>query len=160
MAESAKLIEKLQKRLQILEDKDALATLLNRYCNIADAKDWQGYADTYTDDGIMTFESWGDVVGKEEIRKASSAENIFEGLQHSMTNMQFEVDGSDTATGTAYLWFAATPETAKPETHYSFGGPYKFEFRKTSGGWRISRMRLKKIWAQGKDTKGVFGGSA
>ncbi len=157
MSDSTSIIQQLQKRLQILEDKDALATLLNRYCNIADARDWQGYANTYTEDGIMTFESWGDVVGRDAIKKASSAENIFEGLQHSMTNMQFEVDGSDKATGTAYLWFSATPETSKPEVNYSFGGPYKFEFKRTHEGWRISRMRFKKIWAQGKDTKGVFG---
>jgi len=157
MADTAKTIESLQKRVQILEDREALTALLNHYCNIADAHDWEGYANCYIDDAVMTFESWGDIKGKKEITKASSAEQIFEGLQHSMTNMQFQVDGSDKATGTAYLWFCATPETSKPEVHYAFGGPYKFEFVRTSDGWRISRMRLKKIWAQGKDTKGVFG---
>ena len=160
MADHMKLIGQLQKRLQILEDKEALSTLLNRYCNIADAKDWEGYADTYVPEGaVMTFESWGDIVGKKAIAKAASAEQVFEGLQHTMTNMQFEVDGSDTATGTAYLWFCATPETNKPEINYAFGGPYKFDFARTSQGWRISRMRLRKIWAQGKDTRGVFGGT-
>lgn len=144
----------------MLEDKDSLATLLNHYCNVADAKDWKGYADTYIDEGaIMTFESWGDTVGKEDIAKAASAEQIFEGLQHTMTNMEFEVDGSDKATGTAYLLFFATPETAKPEINYGFGGPYKFEFQRTSKGWKISKMRLRKLWALGKDTKGVFGGA-
>ncbi|RFU29319.1 hypothetical protein B7463_g7003, partial [Scytalidium lignicola] len=158
MTDPVKLVEQLQRRLQILEDKDALTTLLNRYCNIADAKDWQGYADCYVEDAVMTFESWGDVVGRDAIRKASSAEQIFEGLQHSMTNMEFKVDGSDRATGSSYLWFCATPETAKPGINYAFGGPYKFEFIRTNDGWRISRMRLRKIWAQGEDTKGVFGG--
>lgn len=151
------IIQQLQKRLQLLEDKDALATLLNTYCTTADAHDWTAYANTYIDEGaIMTFESWGDIAGKENIAKAASAEQIFEGLQHTMTNMEFQVNG-DKATGSAYLWFCATPETAKPEMHYAFGGPYRFEFQRTSKGWRISHMRLKKIWAQGKDTKGVFG---
>lgn len=157
MTSQSQLIDHLQKRLQILEDKDALTALLNRYCNIADQKDWEGYANTYTDNGVMTFESWGDIVGKAAIAKTASAEQIFEGLQHSMTNMQFEVDGSDRATGTAYLWFCATPETANPGINYAFGGPYKFEFARTNQGWRISRMRLRKTWAMGKDTKGVFG---
>jgi hypothetical protein len=160
MADQNKITEQLQSRLQILEDKEALATLLNRYCNIADAKDWQGYADTYIDEGaIMTFESWGDIVGKENIARTASAEQVFEGLQHTMTNMQFQVDGSNKATGTAYLWFCATPETSKPEVHYAFGGPYKFDFQRTDKGWRISRMRLRRIWAQGTDTKKVFGSS-
>ncbi|EXJ63551.1 uncharacterized protein A1O5_11312 [Cladophialophora psammophila CBS 110553] len=157
MTDQSKIIEQLQARLQLLEDKDALATLLNQYCTTADAHDWKGYADTYIDEGaIMTFESWGDIVGKDKIAKAASAEQIFEGLQHTMTNMQFQVDG-DKAKGTAYLWFCATPEIAKPEIHYAFGGPYSFDFKRTSKGWKISYMRLKKIWAHGKDTKGVFG---
>lgn len=153
-------MEDIQKRLQILEDKDELQTLLNRYCNIADAKDWDGYANCYIDDGaVMTFESWGDIVGKEAIKKAASAEQRFAGLQHTMTNMQFQVDGSDKAKGTAYLWFCATPDTSKPEVNYAFGGPYQFEFMRTKEGWRIARMRLRKIWAMGKDTEEVFGGA-
>ena len=151
-------LQSILKRLQILEDKDQLTTLLNSYCTIADSKDWEGYAGTYIDEGaIMTFESWGDVHGKENIAKAASAEQQFEGLQHTMTNMEFRVDGSDKASGTAYLWFCATPETAKPEINYAFGGPYRFEFQRTPKGWRISHMWLRKIWAQGKDTRGVFG---
>ncbi|OAL25786.1 hypothetical protein AYO20_10341 [Fonsecaea nubica] len=158
MADQSDMIARLESRLKILEDRQQLQTLLNRYCTIADAKDWKGYADTYIDDGaIMTFESWGDVVGKENIAKTASAEQVFDGLQHTMTNMEFAVDGSDRATGTAYLWFCATPDTSKPEIHYAFGGPYRFEFQRTAKGWRISHMWLKKIWAQGKDTKGVFG---
>ena len=158
MADQTIIIEQLQNRLRILEDKDALQTLLNTYCTTADAKDWKGYAGTYIEDGaIMTFESWGDVVGRDAILKTASVESQFEGLQHTMTNMEFKVDGSDNATGTAYLWFCATPETSKPEIHYAFGGPYRFEFKRTTQGWRISHMWLKKIWAQGTDTKKVFG---
>ena len=154
MADQAALISQLQKRIEILEDKEALAALLDRYCNTADVRDWEGYPNTYIDDVVMTFESWGDTVGK-----AASAESVFEGLQHMMANMQFEVDGSDKATGTAYLWFCATPETSRPEINYSFVGPYRFEFVRTSEGWRISRMRLRRTWAHGQDTKKVFGPS-
>jgi hypothetical protein len=156
MADSAEIIKRLEARLRILEDKDELTALLNRYCNIADAKDWDGYANTFAEDGIMTFEEWGDIKGRKDIAKAASAEQRFAGLQHSMTNMQFEVDGSDKAAGTSYLWFAATPNTKEPEVNYAFGGPYKFEFQRAARGWEIKKMRLKKIWAQGQDTEGVF----
>lgn len=157
MADQAKYIEKLEKRLQILEDKDQLASLLNRYCYIADARDWKGYSETFIEDGSMNYESWPSVRGREAIAKAASAEDIFEGLQHSMTNMQFEVDGSDKATGRAYLWFAATPKTSKPEDNYAFGGPYHFQFVRTSEGWKISRMQLQKVWSIGHDSLKVFG---
>jgi len=156
MSSATELIQSLLQRLQILEDKDALTSLLNRYCNTADAKDWEGYAGTFTEDGKMTFEEWGTTSGRKEIAKAAGVEGRFAGLQHSMTNMQFAVDGSDTATGTAYLWFCATPDTKNPGIHYAFGGPYKFEFRRGTAGWEITNMRLKKIWAMGQDTEGVF----
>lgn len=156
MANTTSLIESLQKKLQILEDKDALTSLLNRYCNIADEKDWDGYAATFAEDGNMTFEEWGTVSGRKDIAKAASAEQRFDGLQHSMTNMEFVVDGSDIATGTSYLWFCATPDTKNPGINYAFGGPYKFKFRRGSTGWEITSMRLKKTWAMGQDTEGVF----
>lgn len=157
MADQAEYIARLEKRLRILEDKEELGSLLNRYCYIADMKDWKGYSETFTVDGSMHYESWPEVRGREAIAKAASAETIFEGLQHSMTNFQFEVDGSDRATGRSYLWFAATPKTSQPRDNYSFGGPYNFDFVRTPEGWRISKMRLRKIWANGHDSLKVFG---
>lgn len=150
-------LEALQKRLQLLEDKEALATLLNRYCNTADAHQWDDFAGCFTADGILGFENWGDVTGRDKIAAiARNAEDRFQGLQHSMTNMQFTIDG-DTAQGTAYLWFAATMDTSKPREHHAFGGHYKFAFRRGSEGWSITRMELKKIWSQNDDTEKVFG---
>jgi hypothetical protein len=159
MANTTELIQSLQRRVQTLEDKDALISLLNRYCNIADEKDWEGYARTFAEDGKMTFEEWGTVSGRANIAKAASVEQRFEGLQHSMSNMQFNMDGSDTATGTAYLWFCATPDTKNPGINYAFGGPYKFEFHRGGSGWEITSMKLRKTWAMGQDTEGIFSAS-
>ncbi|KAH7129696.1 hypothetical protein B0J13DRAFT_563248 [Dactylonectria estremocensis] len=150
-------IGSLLERLQLLEDKDALATLLNRYCNMADDHKWDEFADCFIPDGVLGFEKWGEVVGRDKIAAISGgAEDRFQGLQHSMTNMNFTVNG-DEASGTCYLWFAATMDTSKPHEYHAFGGPYKFNFKRTPEGWRISRMQLKKIWAQNEDTQKVFG---
>ncbi|KAH6972759.1 hypothetical protein BKA56DRAFT_620133 [Ilyonectria sp. MPI-CAGE-AT-0026] len=150
-------IGSLLRRLQLLEDRDALATLLNRYCNTADDHKWDEFANCFIPDGVLGFEKWGDVVGRDKIAAiAGGAEDRFQGLQHSMTNMNFTVNG-DEASGTCYLWFAATMDTSKPHEYHAFGGPYKFNFKRTPEGWRISRMQLKKIWAQNEDTQKVFG---
>lgn len=156
MTDLAQTVEKLAMRLRIFEDKDELTTLLHSYCSRPDNYDFEGFSQTFTEDGSMEFEQWPKVVGREAIKKASSTEARFQGLQHTMTNLQFSVDGSDVASGTAYLWFAATPDVSNPESHYAFGGPYTFNFKRTAEGWRISRMQLKKIWAQGHDTEKVF----
>ena len=107
----------------------------------------------------MEFETWGPKVGRVAIAKAASVEAALQGVEHSLTNLQVEVDGSDAATGTAYLSFYATPDVKKPEETYAWGGPYRFEFRRTPEGWKVSRQHLKKDWAQGKDTTGLFSGS-
>ncbi|EMT63009.1 hypothetical protein ACKRZS_013191 [Fusarium odoratissimum] len=150
-------LEALLQRLQLLEDKDTLATLLNRYCNTADDHKWDEFADCFVPNGVLGFESWGDVVGVENIAAAArGAEDRFQGLQHSMSNLQFTVNG-DTAEGRCYLWFSATMDTSKPHEYHAFGGHYRFKFQRTDKGWKISRMQLKKIWAQNEDTERVFG---
>ena len=150
-------IENLQQRLKILEDKDALWALMNSYCISCDNHRWQEFAEHYTEDGIMEFETWGAKVGRKAIADAASVEAKFQGVEHSLTNLQFwDVDGGDTAKGTAYLAFYATPDVSKPEVNYAWGGPYRFEFRRTSEGWKVARQHLRKTWAQGVDTTGTF----
>jgi 3-phenylpropionate/cinnamic acid dioxygenase small subunit len=150
-------LESLHKRLRLLEDKDELNTLLNRYCNTADDHKWDEFAACFIPDGVLGFEKWGDIVGRDKIAAAAGgAENRFQGLQHSMTNMQFTIN-EDTASARCYLWFAATMDTSKPHEYHAFGGHYRFQFKRTSEGWRIARMELHKVWAQNKDTEGVFG---
>lgn len=151
-----KTLEAIQKRLQYLEDKDALTALLNRYCTTADDKEWDEYAQNYLEDGTMGFEAWPLVRGRQAIEKAAAAEEHFQGVLHSMSNMQFKIDG-DKASGRANLWYCATPDTSKPDAHYAFGGPYRFTFERTADGWKVATMHLRKFWAQGKDEDGVFG---
>jgi hypothetical protein len=163
MADTASIIADLQRRLQRLEDKESLASLLNRYCKVADDHQWRAYAETFFEDGTMCFENWGVTRGRDAIEKAASVEDRFGGLQHSMTNMEFTLgDDGQTARGTCYLWFAATMDTSKPREHHAFGGHYTFTFARTDapeavGGWLIKTMNLKKIWAQNEDKEGVFG---
>jgi 3-phenylpropionate/cinnamic acid dioxygenase small subunit len=130
--------------------------LRTEYCQRPDEHDFKGYAECFTEDGTMQFEEWGQVKGRAAIERAASVERAFEGLQHSITNVQLEVDGSDTATGRANLMFFATPSVSKPEVNYAFGGPYQFKYRRTSEGWRLTSMKLRKVWAQGEDTTGSF----
>ncbi|KAJ2982868.1 hypothetical protein NUW58_g6355 [Xylaria curta] len=151
-------IADLQRRLQRLEDKDAIITLLNRYCKLADTHKWDEYASCFLEDGVVTFNHGQDIVGRERITALiRTAENRFQGQQHSLTNIELSLDG-DRATGTCYLWFAATLDTSKPHEYHGFGGPYEFSFRRTEAGWRIAVLKLTKIWAQNPDTEGVFGG--
>lgn len=76
MADQATL-QSLQKRLQLLEDKEALATRLNRYCNTADDHQGEEFANCFLPDGVLGFEKWGDIVGREKIAVAAGVEDRF-----------------------------------------------------------------------------------
>ncbi|RFU29324.1 hypothetical protein B7463_g7006, partial [Scytalidium lignicola] len=147
-------VQSLQKRLQDFEDERALNQLLNTYCSTADHHDWKAFAECFTEDGVMEFEGWGPVQGKEKIaRVAGDAETRFQGLQHTMTNHSFDLKSAEEATGTCYLWFCATPDTNKPDINYSFGGWYRWEFVRTRQGWKIEKMHLRRMWSMGTDTE-------
>jgi ketosteroid isomerase-like protein len=156
MSNSTDLIQSLQARLQAIEDKEAIRSVLNQYCIRPDNYDFAGYAKLYTEDGTMGFEQWGDMVGHEAIEKACAGEIVYEGLLHMMTNMEISLDGPDTASASARVWFCATPKVKQLERNYAFGGPYEYTFVKREDGWKIKTMKLKKTWSMGTDTEGVF----
>ncbi|OTB04868.1 hypothetical protein M426DRAFT_22484 [Hypoxylon sp. CI-4A] len=152
------IIADLQRRLQKLEDKEAIVTLLNQYCKNADNHRWDGYANCFLEDGAVLFENGQSVVGRADIKaQMSSGGNIFQGFVHSLTNIDLVIDG-DQATGSGNLWFAAIPDKSKPQEYHGFGGPDEFTFRRTEEGWKIATIQFRKIWSQNPDTTGVFGG--
>lgn len=154
MEDLVKTVQSLQRRLQVIEDERALEQLLNHYCFSADHHDWRAFSECFIEDGVMEFEGWGPVRGKQRIEEvARGAEDRFQGLQHTMTNRAFELKAADEATGACYLWFAATPDVNKPEINYAFGGWYRWGFVRTSQGWRIKSMHLRRMWSMGEDTE-------
>lgn len=149
------LIHALAARLQILEDKEAIRSVLNQYVMRPDYKDWTGYANLYVEDGVMGFDQWGDAVGHEAIAKIVSREEVFEGLQHLMTNMEITLEDGE-ATVVSRVWFCATPKLSKPKDNFAFGGPYRFTLVKRDDGWKIKTMHLQTMWSMGTDTLKVF----
>ena len=158
MADHTQLVLDLQRRLQRLEDKDAIVSLLHRYCKMADSHQWADYAACFAEDGVVRFDDWNDVVGRDQIASLiGGGLGRFQGLQHSLTNIDLAIDG-DAATGNCYLWFAATLDTTKPHEHQGFGGPYELSFARTAEGWRIASLKLRKIWSQSTDNEAPIGG--
>lgn len=149
-------LEKIQQRLQLLEDKQELAELLDQYCKTPDRADFKGHADCYTDDGIQQYGPWGSINGRKNIEKTiTENEKEVQEQLHYMTNMRFEVNGNQ-ATGTSYLLMVVLDDKDQPTEHVWQGGPYNWSFEKTSQGWRIKTMKLRATWVNKKDPKGRF----
>lgn len=148
----------VEQRIQILEDKQALAEHMNLYCKTADRFDWADWADTFTEDSVFEFiGGFGDMRGRQTIHDTckGSMDHVYAVMQHLMSNLDFEVDG-DNATGTGNLIFTGIMDAAKPTGYYMSGGRYQWKYRRTDAGWKIAHTKLEFIWNNGGDKDAVF----
>jgi SnoaL-like domain len=149
-------LDHLAQRVQVLEDKEALRGLLTRGWRALDVKDWDTWSSCWTEDAEFEFGPWGVTHGRAAIREAViAAEDGYPAMQHHILNMHFEIDG-DRATGIGYMWFVAVDDATEPGRHYDMGGPYEWEFTRTSQGWRMQRQKLAVAWTSGHDTLSNF----
>lgn len=148
-----------EQRLAVLEDKQALAELINAYGKVADRFDWEGWAEgAFTEDSEFVFVGgFGVMRGRNEILEVckGSMDPFYDVMQHILVNLDFEVDG-DTATGTSNLIFTAIFDKDKPTDYYQAGGRYQWGFVRTEQGWRIAHTRLEFLWNNGADENSVF----
>ncbi|MFF3748721.1 nuclear transport factor 2 family protein [Streptomyces kronopolitis] len=147
---------RLTRRLNDLEDKEALRALLIHGWRALDRKDWDTWSACWAEDAVLEFGPWQEIHGREAIRNTvAAAEAPYPSMQHHLLNMQFDVAG-DRATGIGYMWFVAVTEPGRTASPYAMGGPYDWEFRRSPGGWLLTRQRLGVRWTQGEDTVRAF----
>jgi len=139
------IIQDLQKRLKLLEDKEQLASFMNYYCRVADDLDWRAWGDCFSEDATFEYTPVGIFTGREAIREGTAGTIMYETTMHYISNVQFEVDG-DSAVGTAYLRYAGVVSRNNPENHLAFGGPYRWEYRRSKEGWKITKLKLETCW--------------
>ncbi|MGP4112125.1 nuclear transport factor 2 family protein [Streptomyces sp. 4N509B] len=131
-----------------LLDEAAVTRLVHRFSACLDGRDWTGYGQTFTEDGV--FEILGQRrVGPTEIA-AAPARNLarYARTQHHNTNVTVEVDG-DEATATSSVLAVHVPDAADPGTHTDVGGVYHYRCRRTPEGWRFAHVRLEVTWTAG-----------
>jgi hypothetical protein len=110
-----------------------------------DERDFDGLRQIFTADATVTTAATAsglDAVVEQARRRHSHDQ----GIQHIITNLITDVDG-DQATGRANLLvsFARTgPDDPAP---LLIGEVYRFAFRRTPGGWRISRLTSTRTWS-------------
>ena len=155
MSDSSKQeLAALKKRLQILEDEQAIARVKARYINYNDGG-WseQGpthsfpeeVAELFTDDGIWDGRPVsGYAEGKDKIRELFTNFQVMPFIVHYVANPLILVDG-DTAIGHWHALIAAK----MPEQENNTGGQarwtlglYKENFVRTSDGWKIKKLRF------------------
>jgi len=108
------------------DDRDEILQLLYRYNHTIDAGDAEGWADTWTDEGV--FDAGGSVLhGRAELVGFAAGVS---GMRHVVLNPLVDVDG-DAATVRAYLVLLMGGAIGMV-------GVYEDEVVRTPAGWRFA----------------------
>lgn len=147
----------LAERIRILEDKEALRSLMIRGWRALDRKDWGGWIACWSEDAVFEFGPWEALHGRRAIHDAVvEAESPYLTMQHHLLNMHFEVS-ADRATGVGYMLFVGVVDEKQARNPYVMGGPYEWEYVRRDAGWELKRQRLGVWWTQGEDVISAFG---
>ena len=144
-------IERLAKRVQRLEDLEAIRHTWRDYCTRLDSNDWWALGDVFTEDAVLEVdgldhlapESDGEYRGRKAIiedfygKTGSGGRGGSKPLYatgHISTNMQIELDG-DEATTLAYFFEIVVNKRV-------LIGTYQHRFRREPDRWRFAFLRI------------------
>jgi uncharacterized protein (TIGR02246 family) len=116
-----------------MSDVEEIRRLLAGYASTFDARDPEGFANLFTEDGIMQLSEDRQIVGRDKLTKAVERMPPSEG-RHYPEAPEVSVD-ADTATATSR--FRALTGTGAEVT-----GTYHDQLRRTPDGWRIAHRRI------------------
>ena len=135
--------EEMEKRLQVLEDIEAIKNMHRDYVYALASQQWDDMLDCFTEDGVADIWQWGLRRGKKEIEDL--LKNTFQGRilpthGHLVAQPVITVDG-DRAKGhwILYIFFA------EPETRW-IQGRHDCEYVKVDGKWKFSYLKFTRPW--------------
>jgi ketosteroid isomerase-like protein len=138
------MMASVEDRLRLLEDKEAIRTVLIDYGRALDSRDTQAYSDLFAADG-----EWSGGIGQartpagikkmlDDLFAGSRNGGGFSKAHHVMANMAISVDG-DTATAVS-RWIWLTGDTnGSPVVMRA--GYYDDAFTRENGSWKIQSRR-------------------
>jgi len=154
-------VERLAQQVAYLMDRTAISDLLFAFARAIDTKDWDGYANLFTEDGVVEIpvkRPDGTPVrheGRKGLAQFVSGDANRPGLgrflytHHLSSNHQVAIDG-DTATTTSYAQCIHRFDE-NPSNVWELGGWYSCSLRRTAdAGWRFTKVHLDMIWEHGK----------
>lgn len=134
-------LAEIEKRLQALEDIEAIKKLKARYCAYCDeGYDADGIANLFTEDGVWDGGLFGRFEGREAIRSFfQGASQMIPFALHYVTNSAIEVEG-DQAQGTWYLFQACT--FAEGNQAVWGAGRYQEKYIRIGGEWKFKNLTV------------------
>jgi ketosteroid isomerase-like protein len=136
----------LEKRVQALEDAEAIKKLHQNYINLMDNLQYEQVLDLFTEDATVEIRNFGVKKGRKEMSEiyigvlAKNRGNIrYDG--HLAIEPDIEVDG-DTARGTWLIYMLFS----RPSIQW-VQGRNECEYRREDGKWKLSKLRFTRTLA-------------
>ena len=135
-------------------DEAAIRRLMDLYGAGVDDRDWENWASIFDDPLETDFSGMNPALKPATLKRdvhvaqAKAVIGQFEATQHMITNVLVEFDGEDArarATMRAEHWIGGIRGGGR----YTMFGVYENRFRRTSAGWRISRLVLRLVREEG-----------
>lgn len=132
-------LDKLEARIRVLEDIEAIKKLKATYAYLVDTRNWQEFMALFTDDAVSDFGPLGCYEGKAEITRFTRDIILksYSFMTHMFHNPIIEVKG-EKATGEWYFEVPAT-HTEKNRALW-LAGKYEEEYVKVDGEWKFKKV--------------------
>lgn len=128
----------------------AVATaLFNQFAEAIDTKDWEGYAELFTEDGRMVL-PWREPVARSEMVELNAVNfAIFSITQHVISNQTASVN-SDRISAWAYLIATHVYEPSQNrENNWVVGARYDAQIELAGEKFLFSELTLTALWQMG-----------
>jgi uncharacterized protein (TIGR02246 family) len=135
-------LEDIGKRIQVLEDKEAIRDLHYEYVYALASQQWDDMLECFTEDGVADIFTWGIRHGKKEIEelfKKQFAGKILPTHGHLAAQPVIKVDG-DKAEG---YWIL---DMLLPDPVRWIQGRHDVRYTKENGKWKIKHIKFTRPW--------------
>jgi hypothetical protein len=112
----------------------------------------------WVDDGEIWYEGKRFCKGREELKEWGRQRLPPESVRHLATNLRFEADGTDAATGTGVeiVFYAPERRNGPEATLPSLVGEWSFRFARTAEGWRFSYINFDRLFDRREQPDDLF----
>lgn len=157
--ESSDANTELAKRVELIEDRQAILDVLVRYGRLLDEKDLVGYSNLFAEDGVWEG-GIGSATGPAGIQ--AMLETVFGRVEpgqygadyHIMSDFEVDIDG-DTATSWSRWTWIIEGEEGKPVPQRS--GHYEDRLVKVEGEWKFKhRLTVTELPTPEKDSESTI----
>jgi hypothetical protein len=146
----------LIKKIQTLEDKEAIRDIIARYGYLFDVGRYEDWYELFSEDGVYKTnppfgEKYQVVEGKENIKKAFTVQKNYGAVQHLMLDIVVQVDG-DKATAICYQTMVSGKDDN--DTKLLKAGLRSWLFERIKGKWLIKEA-VSRLMSNREDCLGI-----